>query len=330
MICLILARRNKIMAEGCNLPLTQSDAGQIAETRTTGIRDEAKNYSRDIASNVLEKFLNNNRDGLMKVLHDKNHMQHNLVQNLLIKTLGENEVTKQEEDKLTGALDTVLADHHDPQGLFRRALKYRGPGATQMSHPYELLSSAALIQKEVNTSLGNKLKIYPTDKLDFGQKFAACYSLPTATRKTIEADTLLYRESRTIGIDAKYSRNLVYSKDRKELNRQLKGIRNSFRDEQLQEFYFVTNGEFYNSFKEAVFEHNRLIFMDWAKEIRKSYNDINISQPERNELPLEKITHKDFIRNINFGNYSKEVKDVIDRYKIPQIGICEFVNYEDH
>jgi hypothetical protein len=324
------------MAEGCNLPATHRDIGQMKEARENGPTEEAKESVKKAAGNILNKFLNNNRDGLMTVLNDKTHTQHNLVQNLLVKSLGENQVNKQDENKLSGALYTVLRDHHNPQGLFKRAQVYHGPGATEMSQPYELLSSAALIQKEVTTSLGNKLKIYPTDRVDFGQKFAGDrHYLRTIKKGTIEADTLISRNSRIIGIDAKYSRKFLYEPWRKEgtpkdLNRQLKGLRNSFKDEQLHEFYFVTNGKFSDKFKNPVYEQNRLIFLDWAKEIRKSYNYENVSQSEKNELPPEYVTHRDFIRNINFADYSKEVKDVIDKYKIPQIGLCEHVNYEGY
>ena len=308
------------MAEGCNLHLTRSDIKQVEEAINIGQKADTSKIARDLLNTTLK----NDRQEFMNVLHDKNYPSHKLTQNILVKSLGENKVTKQEENRLTGALHTVLKDHPNPQGLFDKPPEYRGPGAEEMNHPYELLSTAALIQKEITTSLGNKLKIYPTDRLDFGQKFASHYALSTRKKGTIEADTRIDRGSKVIGIDAKYSKGFVYNLF-PETERQLKGIQNNFRDGQLQEFYFITNGVFHPNFKDKVNEYNQKIFKDRANENRAIYKDYkHLSKAEKDELPPESVLDIDFEKN------SDVVNELVKKYEIRQIGMCEHVNYEEH
>ena len=110
-----------------------------------------------------------------------------------------------------------------------------------MQHGGELLTAAAIIQKGgIYTSLGNKLKIYQTDTIGFGQIFASKYALSTIKANTIEADTLINRKENYIGIDTKYSKiSNIYSAIH-ELDRQLKGMKNCYRSGELHEFYFVS------------------------------------------------------------------------------------------
>jgi hypothetical protein len=278
--------------------------------------DDAKKEARDTASNVLKKFLSNNRDGLLKVVHDKNHMQYNLIKELLIKSLCESEtseVSKQEEDKLPEALYTVLADHHNPQGLFEKARTVRGPGSKLMSHPYELLSSAALIKKEATSSLGKKLKIYSTDKLDFGQKFANDNALSTKGG-TFEADILLHRNLKVIGIDAKYTKHEYFKKQYGEYSteHELMGIQKGLEDGQIHEFYFVSNTKFHYLFRELVEDYNQKIFESRIEELQAE-NDL----PPKNEL------------YIDFKKDKEKVNKLIREHNVPQIGMCENVNYEE-
>ncbi len=308
------------MAEGCNLHLTRSDIKQVKEAMNIGQKTDTSKIARDLLNTILK----NDRQEFMNVLHNKNHPSSKLIQNLLVKSLGENKVTKQEENRLTGALHTILEDHPNPQGLFDKPPKYRGPGSEEMNHPYELLSTAVLIQKEITTSLGNKLRIYPTDRLDFGQKFASHYALPTIKKSTIEADTRVGRDSKVIGIDAKYSKDFVYNLF-PGTERQLKGIQNNFRDEQFQEFYFITNGEFHPDFKNRVDEYNQKIFKDWANENKTIYKDYEyLSKAEKDKLPPESVL------DIDFGKNSVIVDKLVKKYEIPQIGMCEHVNYEEY
>lgn len=306
------------MAEGCNLHLTRPDIKQVEDAINIGQKTDTGKLARDL----LNTTLTNDRQEFMKVLRDKNHPYHKLTQNLLVNSLGKDKVTKQEENRLPRALLTVLKDHPNPHGLFGKPQKYRGPGAEEMKHPYELLSTAALIQKEVTTSLGNKLKIYPSDRLDFGQKFASKQTLTTRKKNTIEADTLVGRGSKLIGIDAKYSKSFVYANIEE---RQFEGIQNSFRDGQLQEFYFITNGAFNQKFKDTVNEYNQKIFKDWANENRTIYRAYNyFSKAEKDERPPENVLDIDFEKN------GGVVNELVKKYEIPQIGMCEHVNYEEH
>jgi hypothetical protein len=306
------------MAEGCNLHLTLPDIEQLKDAINIGQKTDTSKIARDL----LNTTLTNNRQEFMNVLRNKNHPCHKLTQNLLVNSLGKDKVTKQEENKLPGALLTVLKDHPDPHGLFSKPQKYRGPGAEEMRQPYELLSTAALIQKEVTTSLGNKLKIYSSDRLDFGQKFAAHHTLSTRKKGTIEADTLVGRGSKLIGIDAKYSKSFVYTNIEEH---QFEGIQNSFIDGQLQEFYFITNGVFNQKFKDTVNEYNLKIFKDWANENRRIYRDNNyFSKEEKDKLPPENVLDIDFEKN------GGVVNELVKKYEIPQIGMCEHVNYEEH
>lgn len=322
------------MAEGCNLYNTYSNYKQIEGTIKIGPESEAKEIARNSASDLLKIALETHRSEFIKSLNDKNHPYYELTKDLLIKSLGENKVKKHEEDKLPSALHTILKDHPDPQGLFIKPPKHRGPGSTKMSHPYELLSSAALTQREVTSSLGNKLKIYPSDRLHFGQKFASNYALSTRNKNTFEADTIIQRgnfvdgSSKIIGIDAKYTAKSAYEMIEKsdtepDLVRQLKGIQKGFWDKQLDEFYFVSNVKFGGKFKTLVNDYNYKIFKDNIKEFRKSYKDKNTSQMEIDALP-----HKDELY-IDFQKDEKKIKELVDKYGIPQIGLCENVNYEE-
>src|SRR3972149_3763863 len=137
------------MAEGCNLHLTRSDVNKIEVARNIGEKVDAQNISREL----LKCSLKNNSQEFMRTLKDKNHPAYKPAKELLIKALGEGQVSGEEENKLPDALHLILKDHPNPQGLFEKPPIHRGPGSTAMSHPYELLCTAALIQKEVVTSL---------------------------------------------------------------------------------------------------------------------------------------------------------------------------------
>jgi len=321
------------MAEGCNLYNTYSNQEQIREAIRTGPESNARKSARDVASGMLLAALEDHQKGFIKALNDKNHFQHNFTKTLIVKSLGENKVTKQEEDKLPSALHSILKDHPDPQGLFIKPPKNRGPGSSKMSHPYELLSTAALAQREVTSSLGKKLKIYSTDRLDFGQKLASNYALSTRKKNTFEADTLIRRDdsedgsSKIIGIDAKYTHKSHYDIIRKndtepDLERQLKGIRKGFWTKELDEFYFVSNVKFGGDFKELVNEYNYKIFKDNIDELKSSYKDKNLSQMEIDKMPKIDDLYTDFKKN------PKKARELAEKYDIPQIGLCEEVNYE--
>lgn len=259
----------------------------------------------------------------MRVLNDKNHPSYKTAKELLIKALGEGQVTKEEENKLPAALHLILKDHPNPQGLFEKPPTHRGPGSTAMSHPYELLCTAALIQKEVLTSLGNSLKIYSTDRIDFGEKFASHYALSTKKKNTGESDLLIYKGAKEIGIDAKYTKGSEY-KEKPDFPRQLDAIRSAFSDKQLHEFYLITNAQFHSDFKEMVDNTNAEIIQDCAKENNRIYKDFkDITKVEK-----EKVDVLEMIRNLDFHKDREEINKLTQKYDIPQIGICERVNFE--
>lgn len=306
------------MAEGCNLHLTLLDVNKIEAARNIGEKVDAQNISREL----LKCSLKNNSQKFMRVLNDKNHPAYKTAKELLIKALGEGQVTKEEENKLPDTLHLILKDHPNPQGLFEKPPVHRGPGSDPMGHPYELLSAAALIQKEVVTSLGNFLKIYPTDRIDFGEKFASSYALSTKKKGTGESDILIGRGAKEIGIDAKYTKGTYTVKS--DFPRQLNGIRNAFFDRQLDEFYFVTNAQFSSDFNEMVDNTNAKIIQDWVEHNNEIYKDFKDITTDEKEI----VDASEIIRNLDFHKDRKEINKLTQKYNIPQIGICARVNFE--
>lgn len=308
------------MAEGCNLYLTLSDIDKIEAARDIDQKADPSKISREL----LKCSLKNDRQKFTEVLSNKNHPAYKTAKELLIKALGEGKVTQEEENRLTSALRLVLKDHPNPQGLFEKPPTHRGPGSTPINHPYEMLCTAALIQKEVTTSLGNILKIYTTDVLGFGQKEAANYALSTAKKGTIESDIKIDREDTIIGIDAKYTKEREY-KVLPGLTRELNGVRKVISDGQLSEFYFVTNVQFSTKFKEMVDNTNIEIVKDWVKSNDKIYKDFkDITNAEK-----EIIGVSDMIKKLDFHNDRETINRLVQKHGIPQIGICECVNYNE-
>jgi len=308
------------MAEGCNLYLTLSDIDKIEAARDIGQKTDPSKISREL----LKCSLKNDRQKFTEVLSNKNHPAYQTAKELLIKALGEGKVTQEEENRLTSALRLVLKDHPNPQGLFEKPPTHRGPGSTPINHPYEMLCTAALIQKEVTTSLGNILKIYPTDVLGFGQKEAANYALSTAKRGTIESDIKIDREDTIIGIDAKYTKEREY-KVLPGLGKELNGVRKAISDGQLNEFYFVTNVHFSSDFKKTVDDTNIKIIKDWAESSNEIYKDFkNLTKVEK-----EVVGVSDMIINLDFHNDRETINRLVQKHGIPQIGICERVNYNE-
>lgn len=309
------------MADGCNLYFTKKDLEQVEKSLKVGVQpDEVK-----IARNILNSNLKNNVDDFKGILANPDDPKHRIVQILLVNSLGKNKVTKTEENLLPSALHTVLKDHPNPQGLFEKPPVHRGPGSDPMRHPYELLCAAAIIQKEVVTSLGNSLKIYPTDRIDFGEKFASSYALSTKKKGTGESDILIGRGAKEIGIDAKYTKELIYGV-KPDLPGQLNKIRSAFPDGQLHEFYFITNAQFHPDFKKMVDNTNAKIIQDWAKGNNRIYKDFKDITTDEEEI----ADASEMIRNLDFHSDREEINKLTQKYDIPQIGICERVNFEKY
>lgn len=198
-----------------------------------------------------------------------------------------------------------------------------------MKHGAELLTTAAIIQKGgVYTSLGNKLKIYSTDSIGFGQKFASKYAVSTRKKDIIEADTLIARGDKNIGIDTKYTRisNTYSIKKEEDFERQLRGIKTCFRDGSLQEFYFVSNVKFHSNFKNKVEEYNIEIFKDRLQKdnnLKNKFGEYLTSEERKHYIPEE-------FEKFNFKENLKALRDASNTYRVPQIGLCEDVNFEKY
>lgn len=329
------------MAEGCNLYFTEKDLADVELSLQRGNKiDEVKT-----AGNILNGRIINSVDDFKSILNNPNDPRHKIVQQLLVKSLSNGKLTETDEWKLSKALNTVLNIQDNPQGLFDNPPKHKAPGADSMKHGGELLTTAAIIQKSNNdsllrpiggipTSLGNKLYIDKrTDIIGFGQKLPSKYALPSRKKGTIEADTLISRvtnrdpifgdEYKLIGIDTKYSKSSSSYGVFPGLERQLKGIQHAFRDESIQEFYFVSNVQFTGKFKERILDYNVKIFKDrmaYDADLRKEYGK-HLNSEERKTYIPEKYKNFDFYKDTN------ALKETAISFGVPQIGLCEEINY---
>lgn len=322
------------MSEGCNLIFTEKDLQQVEKSLIVEKPSERGQKAR----NILNGRLRNNVDDLIKILSLPpdpligltGDERYKVVKELLIDSFGRGKVYSDQESKLPSALKTLLKFQKDPSGLFDAPPKQRGPGAEPMKHPYELLSTSAIIQKGkqgVTSSLGTKLKIYPTDRIDFGAKYPARYALQTKKIGTIEADTIIERKSgleiKKIGIDAKYTKSNSYGSV-SHLSRQLDGIQHCFRDGNLHEFHFVTNKQFSPKFKEMVAQKNIDVFKDRMEKdanIRRESAKYLTVEEKNSNIP-KKVTDLDLKDNPSILN------ELAKKYDVPQIGMSEKVNYK--
>lgn len=145
---------------------------------------------------------------------------------------------------------------------------------------------------------GRALNISSSDRVDLGVKLQADYhsnqlNRPRGTgkyqklRQTIEADTLVSRQDKTIpptAIDFKHVRHGGVCKDRdsrdpcnkQPFRSQLDGIENAIRTGDIADFHFVTNGTFDNNMKAAINEVNdRLDASDFAEKSNESFISIH-------------------------------------------------------
>lgn len=312
---------------------------------------------RESASRILENQLKTNTDELKKMLSPKDG-RNKLVNELLIDSLGRGKVSENNEGKLTAALKTLLDKQSYVNGLFDKPHKYIGPGGEKMNQPYELLSTSAIIQKGekgIRTSLGTDLRISGADTVGFGHKFPSHYALGTKKSNTIEADTVIQKPTltshRMVGIDAKYSKSRKYGHV---TQRQLDGIQNNFNDGNLDEFHFVTNGKFQNSFKVAVEMKNAEILVNrmakdarvkneighiWTAAEKKAHvpedTDIKQSKVSSDKIQKNKVSRtRGETRKANetilsmLSENKAEMNRIARQCGVPQIGICEDVNYE--
>lgn len=328
------------MADGCNLYFTEKDLKQVEKSLDLG--DEVSESKK--ASDILNGRIINSAEDFLKALDDPKDPRHAIIEQLIHKSLSNGKLRSSDEDKLAAALSMVLHFQKNPSGLFQNPPKTQGPGADSMKHGGELLSTAAIIRESkiwggIRTSLGNKLHLdKQNDIIGFGQKLPAYYALPTRKKGTIEADTLISRitrhdpifgnEYKRIAIDTKYIKYSRLSIDPTYgvfpgLERQLKGIRNAFNDESIQEFYFVSNVRFSDEFKDYVKDYNIKIFKDNLQNDSRLMKGV-----EKHLTEKEKQTYipKEFAKLDLHKNY-EAVEKAAREYKVPQIGYCEYVNF---
>ena len=312
------------MAEGCNLPTTKDDFKQIQNSLEKGLSTDQRKF----ASSLLRSIQKNNIKELMLSLNDPENINYQLVNKALVKSFGEGKVSPHHEAKLNKALYTILKDHPNPQGLFEKPPRHRGPGSTSVDHPYEVLSAAALVQKKFNSSTGHTLKIYKTDRLDLGQKSPSTHVLSTVKKNTIESDILINRDrgvlvgADVIGIDAKYSKGTTYDSTNG-LTRQLDGIKNSLKDGSLTEFHFVTNVKFSTGFKRMVDDANLDLIANALNNNKSLYNDIkNLTKDEK-----DTVNAIELIAKLNFEKDREQINNLL-KDRVPQIGYCEKVIFE--
>jgi hypothetical protein len=241
-------------------------------------------------------------------------------------TGGKGNMTDKEFLALPGAFQAVLKDHPTAMGMFRKASAFRAPGMSAMQQHYEILSTAALKLKDVVSLSGKNLRIYDTDRVDFGMKFARGFVQPSKGG-TFEADTLIDRPrgplepDKTIGIDAKYTKRSHYTDIPWE---QLKGIRNNIGHE-FEEFYFVTNRQFSDPFKSAVQQTNRELVRDFLAEHNRTIDILPyLTKEEREARPDRRVETSELDKVLKEqGDWAR----IAEQYQIPQIEMCEHVRY---
>ncbi len=313
---------------GCVLNFTTNDFRQIS--RSLHAQTAGANLSKAERDQIRKTLHNSSRNQLISILGKPDSPAYKAVSQLLMGTMV-GQMSNTERDALPAAFYTILKHTPDAMGLFLKAPSHRGPGSSPVQHHYEILATACLIDKHCKSKSGKLLYIDATDRVDFGLKFSRGYAQPRRFG-TIEADMLVSRGTinplgpdfgKTVAIDAKYSSGGKYTK-KPGLQRQLDGIRNGFLDGKIQEFYFVTNKEFAQNFKAAVKEENLLIAREFASQNNSVYNSVPhgyLTQQEQKNHPALKLP-ADF-----FTEFNEDVTGFIAKHDIPQIDMCEYVEY---
>lgn len=316
---------------GCTTIYTPDDFRQSMQSLGRDFRQTDKPLTGECRKEIQE-FMHKSAGSkiLLKILDDPDHPDFQSVQNLLVKIMEteKNKMTEAEKALFPHACRIVLREHPTAMGLFMAATKERAPEQSAVQHHYEILSAAAMMKSEVTTRSGKKFTINPADRTDFGIKMAAGYG-QTKRHGTIEADIMVHKPGmfglteKTVGIDSKYSQDRKYGK-LPELERQLKGIQIGFRDGKIDEFIFVTNGIFKKEFIEKVDEYNVKIVEDVIrgknKELLKTPNEY-LTNAEKANLP-ESVIKKEIVKD------DEQRKELVAKYNIPQIDICEHVNFK--
>ena len=313
---------------GCTLNYTDRDHAQAM--KSLGHRSDLIKTDKVKQEKIRSALNQASSKRFVAILSDPKDPAYWLVSNHLSKSI-QSRMTEAELKKLPEAFCAILKKQPDAMGLFEKAPLHRGPGTSAVQHHYEIFSAAALISGSYRTARGNALSIGLGDRVDFGIKFAGGYAQPKRYG-TIEADILVSKGSllneKTVAIDAKYSETGNYGAHQKDLQRQLDGIKTGFRDGKIDEFCFVTNGEFGNKFKDMVKEENLKITLDYARLHNRLYHDEKhgidkeyLTKEEKKNIPAGKIPEN------FFREYNEEVKKFAVQYEIPQIDLCQHVKF---
>ena len=315
---------------GCTRNFTAKDYLQASNSLGRSVAvEQSKPLTKEQRDAVREALNKTASEKIVEILSNPNSPARSILVRQLLCTVNSKDMTEDEKRQLPEAYKIILERQSDPMGLFSRVSAHRAPGSSPAQHHYEISATAALMKKSFATVNGKNLSISTSDRVDFGMKVAAGHTQPKRYG-TIEADLMIAQKvskkslfsERTVGIDYKFARTGDYAADP---GRQLEGIRKGFLDGKLDEFIYVTNGKFANNFSEQVREKNIEIAKDFVERINRAqheYDRQDLTDIEKQNIPDEKI------KSSIFADENKEqLKKLIDLYNIPQIDICQHVNF---
>lgn len=288
------------MPGGCNLYETEGDHKQIWRSLSKGLQaDVSKEVKRDKKA-MIEAATSGK---ILQIMQDSNKPGHKALREYLYeKIAGGEPISESYKRELPDAVAKIIKHTPDIMGLFKPTIKERGKGATGLikslhhktrgdAFAYELLGTAALIDEEFHAATNNAdtLRIRDTDRIDYHLKLQASYKgVPTKyldqpNRGTVEADLFINRpvglnNLKVIGVDFKHSRESEYHSY--DIN-QLKGIKVALQTGEIDEFCFVSNVKFSQTFKDKIEAIN--------SELYDSERDLD-SKPE---FSSEKLTQEE-------------------------------------
>jgi hypothetical protein len=313
---------------GCTRNFTAQDYVQFAKSLQNDARKPPV-LERERLAQARGQMNKATSEKMVNILSQPDHPARQAVSNYLVRSMN-SKMSDKEEKMLPEAFLTILQQQPDAMGILQKPPVHRGPGASAVQHHYEVFATATLMKKSYKTDKGSSLVISEKDRLDFGIKMARGYAQPKRFG-TIEADMLVYKnpllDHKTLAIDAKHSKTGKYG-FHNDIQRQLEGVRTGLRDGKIHGFYYVTNGTFGDRFKAEIdkanlmiardyFENQNLLFHDDQMGIDKRY----LTDVEKEHIPPEKIPLS------SLTEYNESVREIISRYKIPQIDLCEYVTY---
>ena len=312
---------------GCNRGLTPTEHEQSCASRS----QQTETLSPERRGQIRRAMQRSMAGPLVKILSDTSHRAHASAAALLARAVQspQDPMTENEQRLVVQAFVRIVRDHPDAMGIFEAASNY-GPGASPLSHPYELFAAAALTKISHASSSDREFAILKTDRLDFGIKLAKGYG-QTKRFGTIEADIMVQRPKTLAGaafiaLDAKFSRSGSYGVTNG-LQRQLDGVRTGLRDGKVDDFFFVTNGVFSHRFKEMVAAENILIALDFYKQAgdRMRGVDQSLLSPEEAAATPEEKLGAEFFKPEN----TARVQDFVKKYHVAQVELFEYVNFSD-